>query len=361
MTCCHRPASPRRDLHLQRDVAAIDWRLFGRMARRHRVQGLVRSALKRAGVSAPPDIAKSLDQAADAIAKQNLQIALESNRLKRTLEKAAIPVLFLKGISLGALAYDTILLKSGWDIDILVPRDSILAAAALLRENGYVPVMPPVRGDLQPIVYWHLHSKESVWHHPERGTDVELHSALTDFPFLIASLGYRSPRQHVPVTGDITLPTFATDELFAYLCVHGASSAWFRLKWIADVAALLATREASEISRLYNRSQALGAGRAADVALLLCNRLFDTAVDPELIARLGRNASNRLLIAAVEYSLSGRSVATEILKVKLGTLGIHLSQFGLQPSLRYKLGVLRQEFAPLRPSMRRLRKGSTRG
>ena len=46
------------------------------------------------------------------------------------------------------------------------------------------------------------------------------------------------------------MPTLADEPLYAYLCVHGASSAWFRLKWIADLNALLAGRTAEEIAAL---------------------------------------------------------------------------------------------------------------
>lgn len=48
-----------------------------------------------------------------------------------------------------------------------------------------------------------------------------------------------SARQLVEVACGIELPTLARDEPSAHLCVHGASSAWFRLKWITDLAALI--------------------------------------------------------------------------------------------------------------------------
>jgi len=76
------------------------------------------------------------------------------------------------------------------------------------------------------------------------------------------------------VAPGIRLPTLARDEQFAYLCVHGASSAWFRLKWISDLAGVLHGQSGEMIERLFERSQALGAERAAGQALLLADRLF---------------------------------------------------------------------------------------
>ena len=67
-----------------------------------------------------------------------------------------------------------------------------------------------------------------------------LHTRVADHPDLLSQVGIDSPIQIVTVAKHIALPTLARDELFAYLTVHGASSAWFRLKWITDLAALLA-------------------------------------------------------------------------------------------------------------------------
>lgn len=354
VACCRWPRSPELDLRLREQEAGLDWPLVARIAKRHRVEALAWSALKRAEILPPAAVAAALAQAADETARQNLQIAVESQRLRQMLERAGIPTLFMKGISLGALAYGTILLKAGWDIDILVPPDRIPAAAKLLRESGYTPVLPAITGDLAPIVEWHRGSKESVWRDAGRGLHVELHSALSDLP-LIPGIGTDSPCQDVQVARGVSLTTLAGDELFAYLCVHGASSAWFRLKWLADLAALISGCDTAEIDRLYARSQAAGAGRAADLAVLLCHSLFKTAVDPALVARLRRDWVNRWLVASAKYSLTGRTLTTEILQVRFGTLGIHLSQFGLRPGLRYKRAVLRRELAPLRRYFPRLR------
>ena len=92
-----------------------------------------------------------------------------------------------------------------------------------------------------------------MWQSPD-GLNVELHRRLADSLELIPGIGVGSPRQEVEVAPGVVLPTLAPDELFAYLCVHGASSAWFRLKWVTDLAALLCDCTAAEIARLYERS-----------------------------------------------------------------------------------------------------------
>jgi hypothetical protein len=160
---------------------------------------------------------------------------------------------------------------------------------------------------------------------------------------LTPDIGPGSPTQQVEVARGRFLKTLRTDELFAYLCVHGASSAWFRLKWIADVAALLGNCPPEEIERLYRRSQALKAGRSAAQALLLCERILATPVPPALVAELRSDSINRWLLDIALRKLAGRTLTAELDETLLGTATIHLMQFALLPGLRFKVAELRRQ------------------
>jgi hypothetical protein len=350
VACCRATRSPRQEQWLREQP--IDWPLFLRVARRHRIEGLVWRALRTAGVDVPVDFASALQASGDRIGRDNLVAAAECGRLRARFDDAGIPLLFVKGLSLGVLAYGSIVPKAGWDIDILIGKSSLTRAVTLLQADGYEMIVPSGPATPERIAAWHAHAKESVWRHPGRGTHIELHTALSDHPMLLAGVGMQSPRQEVGIAENVALPTLGPDELFAYLAVHGASSAWFRLKWIADFAALLDGRSPEEIERLYRRSQALGAGRAAALALLLLDRLFGTPLPPPLLAALRRERANRWLLAASLRSLAGRAAATELGRLPLGTAWIHLTQFALLPGARYKLGELWRQ---VRPFLRRAR------
>ena len=347
--CCRWTRTPEQDRRLREQ--AIDWPLFLRIARRHRIEGLVWRALRQAQVEVPADVASALRAAADRLGRDNLAAAAECARLNACFGAAAIPLLFVKGLTLSALAYGSTLPKAGWDIDILIGADDLASAASLLQAEGYEMIIPPGAATPERVAAWHGRCKESVWRHAERGTHVELHTALSDHPMLLAGVGIDSPRQDVRVAEGITLPTLRLEELFAYLTVHGASSAWFRLKWIADLAALLAGCSPEEIEALYRHSQRLGAGRAAGLALLLLDGLFATPLPPALLAELRRKRAHRWLLRAAMRSLAGRAAAAELDRLWLGTIWIHLTQFALRPGLRYKLAELRRQVAPfLRPA-----------
>src|SRR5205085_5632515 len=115
-----------------------------------------------------------------------------------------------------------------------------------LMLRGYQRVIPAASTALST---WHVDRKESLWSRSNERLHVELHTRLTEIPRLIPSIGINSPTRQVEIMPGTSLPTLTEDELFAYLCVHGASSLWFRLKWITDLAALLC-RSNAEIETL---------------------------------------------------------------------------------------------------------------
>ena len=310
-------------------AAAVRWDRLVKVSRRQRVEGLVWHCLRSLAVPVPAVTEQALAGDAAEVAQHNLRAVRQSALLLETFTSAGIPLIFIKGLSLGKLAYGDAFLKTSRDIDTLVPAEAIAAAAAELERLGYSMTLPQ-SGQLER---WHRKRKESVWRSPD-GLYLELHSRLADSPELIPGIGIGSPRQGVEVAPGIVLPTLAADELFAYLCVHGASSAWFRLKWIADLAALLSGCTVAEIERLYERSQQLGAGRAPAQALLLAAKTFGTAAGSDLERSLDRTPVNRWLADSAWKQMVRKDEPTAI---RLGTAMIHLTQLFLRPGMRFKL------------------------
>lgn len=311
----------------------VNWERFVQVSRRHRVGGLIWNCLRNLAIGPLEEVKRQLAADAESIAQNNLRAARQSALLLEAFNRAAIPMLFIKGLSLSKLAYGDPLLKMSQDIDVLVPGESIRAAAAELQKLGHNLVLPAVRPDSARFTRWHAKRKESVWRSPD-GVALELHGRLADSRDLIPGIGVTSPRQQVEVAPGIVLPTLALDELFAYLCVHGASSAWFRLKWITDLAGLLGDCPPDAIERLYDRSQQLGAGRAAAQALLLAARTYGTASGSALEGRLQREPVNRWLANAAWRQMTR---ADEPTQGRFGTAMIHFSQLFLVPGVRFKL------------------------
>jgi hypothetical protein len=318
----------------------IDWPRFLRLVRFHRIEGLTWNALSDTNM--PAGVRAELSDAASAIAAQNLRATAECRELLHAFDAAGVPLLFLKGLTLGALAHGNASLKAAIDIDLLIDPGDLGKAADLLRESGHALVTPRDSPADQVLHGWHRGWKESVWAKNSPPLQIDLHTRTADNPRLIPGIGVHSPRQWVEIADGVRLPTLADNELFAYLAVHGASSAWFRLKWIADFAALLHGRTADEIEGFYGQSQRLGAGRAAGQALLLADELFGTLRNnPDLRSKLSRDSATRKLCRA-GLQLVTREPA-EPTERRFGTFVIHWTQFLLLPGLGYRLSELSRQ------------------
>nr|WP_283938264.1 nucleotidyltransferase family protein [Sphingomonas brevis] len=330
--CCHWNFATvdersRPDVH-----EAIDWNLVVALARRHRVQGLVWNAVGHFSDRLPVEARNALSSDARLIAVTNLAIAAECRELQQLFDQSNVPLLFVKGLTVGALAYRAPMLKMAWDIDLLTDPADLASAARLLLDRGFSVREP---SDIKHLKAWHRMRKDSLWsRHNE--LYVELHPRLADNARLIPTIDVHSPRQQVEIAPAQSLSTLAQEELFAYLTVHGASSAWFRLKWIADFAGWLSSKSGDEIQQLYHRSQELGAGRAAGQALLLADKLFDTlAAAPSLKRSLGSDQMTRKL-----SSVALRMLTKELrdpTDLPFGTWAIHWTQLLLKPDLGFKV------------------------
>lgn len=331
--CC-RSSGPDRDDAVRLAAEGVDWQDFGRLVARHRVEGLAHEALGRAGVSPDADVASNLRHTALDIAALGLRRAVESHRLQRALDEAGLVNLVLKGATLDRLAWGRLGLKHAWDIDLLVLPADAAAARAVLERVGY-GLADPADATAEAFATWVSLAKESVFRRPGDGLIVELHWRLTDTALMLPSLSAASPAQIVNLADGLALRTLAPDELFAYLCVHGATHAWSRLKWLADLGGVLTTLDDAGRARLYRRASDLGAGRCPAVALLLCEVLLGVVPPAEFDREIHADAGARRLARLALDALAGGG-ADEIDKRRFFNDRIVLSQLLFAESWRFR-------------------------
>lgn len=284
--CCRWPPSPDSAAAIRHATSGtVDWRCFLHVIHRHRIEALVWAGLRHAAVEVPEHVSSALAGHAAGIAVTNLRHAAEESSLFQAFEASGVELVFVKGTTGALLAYDSLAIKTAWDIDLLVSRVDADRACALLASLGYERREPDPALTETEYRRWIKHSKEMLWINPALNIAVELHMALVDNPQLLSTVGMSSPRQMVRLGDALTLPTLATEELFSYMCVHGTTHLWARLKWLADVAALIESNKL-DCEHLYRSSLKLGAGRCGAVALILCNRFFGAAIPRRLEAEL---------------------------------------------------------------------------
>jgi hypothetical protein len=273
--CAMWPPSDRRT-HIIRTAAAgpLDWPRFLGMARRHQVIGLVYDGLTRVQPHVPPEILRETGAQAAKLVRQNLEMARESLRLQSLFDEADLPVLFIKGAALAMLAFGDFGLRASQDIDLLVAHEMLPAATAILVRAGYGRYDPPADiSDAQLRLVMPLR-KDLAFVCQATGLQLELHWRLFLNPHAMAVPSIVASSRVIPLAGAAGLRTLGEEDLFAYLCMHGALHWWNRLKWLADVNALLATMPEDGVKRLIRAAEAKGVGRAAAQALLLCQKVF---------------------------------------------------------------------------------------
>lgn len=317
-------------------VEGLDWDRVARITRRHRVRGLVADALAPPGLPVPAAFRERLKGWAQEIARQNLLAAAETARLGQHFDAAGIDWISFKGLSLAIRAYGTLAVKQSNDIDLLVAPERAIEACGVLAASGYARFNPgPEIADDQ-LATWIRAAKEVGWKHPATGLIVELHERMTANPALFPLPTIAAARTTIELAPGLTVPTLRDDMLYSYLAAHGARDAWFRLKWLADVAALLSGCDAQGIEAHYRGAQRLGVGRCAAQALLLANRLLGLPLDSAFERELLASPIHRMMLRVALRAVGAAHEAEE--HSRRSMLPVQVANLLLRRGLKYKWG-----------------------
>lgn len=324
--CCRWPPSKSRDDAIGAAADPIDWDNFLRVVKRQRVAGLVHNALLSAAIGIPAPVALQIASDAMRILRRNLILASETIWLCNVLDAAQIPVVVFKGVALAQLAYGSLRVKHARDIDLLVPPDRAEIALRLLEQEGYALASPaPHLSDTQRRALIR-YGREVELSHPDTRVRVELQWRVADNPMLLKDVDACSGTQNVSLPDGAKVRTLENDDLFAALCVHGALHAWSRLKWLADINALIMAHSL-DITQLYRYAQAKGAGLCAGQALLLCYRLFDLQLPPALRDEFQTNRRVEKLTVIALSAMTDPHAGPEIDRGFLGVARVVRTQF----------------------------------
>jgi hypothetical protein len=199
---------------------------------------------------------------------------------------AGIRAIPLKGVALAESLFGNVSLRVCADIDILVPRDAVARACALLLADGF-----------------------------ECGKELQIES--TDLDILLRSnIEHAFVRRRGAVAMLVELhwdiawrwrgDSGATDDLWAdarlqtlfgveahalspeweilYLAIHAARHRWQALKWLVDIHEACVARRVDWV-RLSDKAKRLGWEKVLELTLSTCHALFDTPVPDDLSRR----------------------------------------------------------------------------
>jgi hypothetical protein len=327
------PQSAERNQYMEAAlVSAIDWDLFLRIVRRHRIDGLAFHALSAATAPWPDETRLKLQAAAQRQANKSLPYAAETIRVCRLLQAGGIQVACLKGATLSMLAFGDLGLRHSRDIDLLISPGDALRADEVLSAAGYALEMPIGPHSLSQKTHWIEHRKHFEYKERSKGIPLELHWRLFDNQSFFAAVTEPSAWVDVPILGTTFLCTLSGPDLLLYLCVHGANHMWFRLKWLADVQALLRQAGIESIQRLQEDARTRGCERAVAQTLALLQLLYGFP-SPELVTPVHKAIP--ALVQSALAAMTAGDAASELETVPFGTSRVAAARYRLKPEWRF--------------------------
>jgi hypothetical protein len=221
--------------------AGPDWAEYLSLVDRHRTPALSWAALKRvSGLDIPEPTRRELHARSDACRVQALRHVAVLAGILKAFSSAEIPVIALKGPILSSELYGDVGLRQSKDIDLEISLKDLSRARACLEglgytlESSYFPMTPrQERHFLQQEAHIGLVD-------PQGSCILELHwSHYGDAP---GEAARRWARSVSAVWHGYSYRAMDPVDQVLYLCSHGSKHAWFRAKWLSDLARIHAAR-----------------------------------------------------------------------------------------------------------------------
>jgi hypothetical protein len=288
LLCCARLVqSPEQRARASRLVAGpMDWDLVFDLGARHKLLPLLALHLREQDAVVPGHVRDRLRTYSLQNAGRVLLVVGELIGILRSFEQAGIQAVPYKGAALAAQLYGNLALRPAGDIDIVVRRDDVSRARAVLSARGYQPRHTlGTGGEAFMVRSRYSEDFSGPTRHP-----VELHWGFTNrdiaFPLDLDAL---SPRLESIRLGPHAVLAFALDDLLLLLCVHGSKHRWDRIEWICGVAE--AVRRGGELdwNALLDRAGHLGVRRMLLLGLLLAHDHLGAPVPSPVLSRARRD------------------------------------------------------------------------
>jgi hypothetical protein len=315
-----------------------DWDGFLWWTQRHRVLPMVFKNLRRAAWDLLSDSVQTfLEGEYRRNSFRSLTLAGETVRLIRLLDENGVAAIPLKGQVLALQVYADLGMRHAGDIDLLIGPQNIDRADDVLLGQGYRLDNPHiVRTSLRKrFIRRRIHH-----HHYSSSTNriqVEIHwrmSAVFRLSFQFDSLW--SQAEQFSFTGD-ALRVLPDVNNMIFLCIHGATHGWSRLKWLCDIAHIQAGYRQPDWIRLFAMARELNAARPVLQACVLAQVVLGSPLADWVTAEAVKDkAISRLLKAAV-YRLCAPD---PLPRTVLEKCSFHLYRAGLRNTLRHKIRAL---------------------
>lgn len=265
-------------------LSAPRWRRLAELALRTQVGSLVHHRLRAARrTDVPREVAERLARVYAWNAARNRRLVAERDEVCRALTGAGVRVLVLKGCHLGPVLYDGPGARPMSDVDLLVPREALGRAQALLAARGYGPTPPDPEGAVRS------------GHHlpPLRrpgGFPIEVHWTLVEHDGLAGPLpeSRGAWERATPLDGTGAWGMDLVDALVyscRHLAIHHGFASTNGISGLMDVTLLLAQGRVA-LPAVVARAHDWGIARAVHLTLAVARALLGAPVDDDTLRAL---------------------------------------------------------------------------
>lgn len=247
----------------------LDWDWFKKIVERNQIVPLAYHNLR--GTLSDVyhgKILKSFRDSALAQTRNAMSQAAELVRVSESVRSAGLEMTSLKGLALSVVAYGNLTMRSAGDIDLLVPPAQVLEVERVLLGLGYKRFEPGAKLTPRRMKHY-LRYYKNFTYLSEKGPPLELHWRLFLNTPMLKGEEIRFPPTMPVTVGPGVVATLDRNELFLYLCAHGAIHGWPILKWIADIGALLSVMTAEDLADIAVQADEQGLMAELRSALIL--------------------------------------------------------------------------------------------
>ncbi|MDO8652613.1 MAG: nucleotidyltransferase family protein [Undibacterium sp.] len=276
LTCC-RPQPSAAHVVRQRALAAagLDTGKLLALGIRHKISPLLYRNVK---AHPPGSFAEELLPALELQQQRNTQRALRALHASHELGRATqgLQLLGLKGMDVAIRAYGDLAVRHVGDIDIVVAPLHFERVLAVLKAQGWAIAEHDILAleNRRLLSYGHHHGLLLRQNFPP----LELHWRASYNPY---EFPLDWPTLRTAALAQTSLAGLHHEDLLIYLCLHGVTHGWARLKWLFDLPNLIETHT-FDWPRVWQRAHQLDAGLALQQGLLLAQQYCGLHLSAEI-------------------------------------------------------------------------------
>lgn len=274
----------------------IDWELFIKQAKHHRVFPILYPQLKEVQDGLiPVEVIRHLSSDYKRNTFNMLYLSAEMERVSEIFTEEKIRLLFLKGPVIAQDLYGDISLRTSSDLDFLIPIEELEKAEAILVRQGYEKedYIKTVLND------WKWRHHHVTYFHSEKRMKLEIHWRLNPGPGVEPSFNELWDRKRKSELTTYPVYLLRKEDLFLFLVSHGARHGWSRLRWLIDIHKLTEQEmDWGTTKKLLKRYHHQNAGAQA---LILASELLSSEITDDMKPLLEKNKSKRLAQGAIYY------------------------------------------------------------